>query len=109
MANKYTIKVRGKTVTFRELGVVEFEAVLRTKTDGGGTGEGWEITQEGLRRSIVEIDGKPVTYADLAGEKLAERFPTREMLVLRNAWDSVHMPSAEDMASVGNMMVVVEG
>lgn len=90
----------GRTVTFRELTVNEFEACMR---EGGD--DGWKISQAGLRRSLLKINDKPVTYDMVMGGLLANMFRMKEMMLLRAAWDKVNMVSEEDMDVVRGLRV----
>lgn len=89
-----------RVVRFRELTVEEFERCVQL---AGDRNVGWKLTQEGLRLSIIEDNGSKLTYTDLAGAQLGERFRTRHLLMLRAAWESVHTPSEEDLARVRAM------
>lgn len=86
-----------RVVRFRELTVEEFE---RCVTLAGDRNVGWKLTQEGLRASIVQDGAEALTYTDLVGPLLGQRFGTRRLLILRAAWESVHTPSEEDLERV---------
>jgi hypothetical protein len=93
----------GRTVAFRELTVEEFESLIRQV---GDKDTNWELTQMGLRRSLVRDGTEELTYTKLVGNQLNERFRTPQLLLLRNAWESVHLPKPEDLARVRAMKVV---
>lgn len=92
-----------RLVRFRELTVEEFERCVEV---AGDRNTGWKLTQEGLRMSIVQDGETTLSYTDLVGAKLGERFGTRGLLMLRTAWESVHTPSAEDLERVRAIRVV---
>lgn len=99
-----TLPPDGRVVVFRELGTEEFEILVRAEQ--GKPGSEWEIPSAGLRRSLVSIDGVAVKYQDLIGNRLGERFRTAELMILRQAWTSVHLPdAAAAAAAVGGMKV----
>jgi hypothetical protein len=106
----YELKLPVGVVKIREMSVGDFEAALRFSKDSGqGTGADWELTNECLRRSVVEIGGKPVAYGDLADQGLAARLGGLKGLMLaRAAWNKIHSPSAEEAAAVGEMKVTVQ-
>lgn len=90
----------GKTITFRELTVQEFEACMKE----GGT-DGWAIATAGLRRSLLFDGETALSYEHLMGGLLAARFRLKEMMILRAAWDRVNMITEEDMAVVRDLRV----
>lgn len=92
-----------REVVIRELTVEEFERAVAL---AGERNQGWNLTQHGLRMSIVSDGGKELAYTDLVGTKLGERFGTRQLLILRAAWEQIHTPSQEDMARVRAMRAV---
>lgn len=106
MGNLYEIEVEvGRVVTFRELTVDEFETVVRTTGDKNA---GWELTQAGLRRSLVRDGAEVLDYQKLVGAQLGKRFSTRQLLMLRTAWEQVHVPGEEDLSRVRAMKVVAD-
>lgn len=106
----YELKLPVGVVKIREMSVGDFEAALRTSKDAGmGTGADWEITNECLRRSVVEVDGKPVAYRDLADQNLAVRLGgLKGLMIARAAWNKIHSPSETEAAAVGEMKVTVQ-
>lgn len=96
----------GRTVRFRELTAEEFEGLV-TGMNGGDPDYGWQLTQAGLRRSLVADGAEELSYTKLVGPLLSRRFTTRQLLMLRQAWDAVHLPTAEDQARVRGMRAVV--
>lgn len=106
----YEMKLPIGIVKIREMSVGDFEGALRISKDAGsGTGADWELTNECLRRSVVEIAGKAVAYADLAGQALAARLGGLKGLMLaRTAWNKIHSPSAEEMELAGELKVTVQ-
>lgn len=105
----FSAKLPCGVVAFKELTVGEFEAAMRiSKESGLGTGQDWELTNECLRRSIVEVGGSPVRWADLAGEQLAHRLGGLKGLMLaRDVWSRIHAPSAAEVAEAGELKVTV--
>lgn len=94
----YTIEVsEEKLVRFRELKVIEFEACVK---EAGGGSDDWDLTNAGVRRSIVEIAGQPISYEDVMGPLIGNYVTTKELLILRQAWSKVHLPQPEDMERV---------
>ena len=105
MGQTYEVEVSpGRTVILRELTAGEFESMYRA--EGSGAHATWDLTQRGVRMSLVQDGDEPLTYPALVGEQLNQRFTTRELLLLRQAWESIHIPSAEDVARVRGMRAV---
>ena len=105
MATTYEVPLPGeRVVLLREMTAGEFELMWRA--EGDKPGASWEVTQRGLRMTIAAIDGEEVTYADLVGDNLNQRFSVKELLLLRQAWESLHMPSQEDIARVRGMRAI---
>ena len=93
----YCVEVTpGRLVHFREMTIDEFEACVLA-ADGDMS---WRLTQAGLQRSIIAIERKPVNYEDLMGGQMNKMFKVRELLLLRNAWELVHMPPEEEVRRV---------
>lgn len=95
----------GRVVQLRELTGAEFESLF--KALGNDAGNLWELTQAGLRRSLVRDGDDELTYAQLSGAQLAARYGARQLLLLRQAWESIHLPTTEDQARVRAMRAVV--
>lgn len=104
---EYDLEIEpGRVVRFRELTAEEFEGIV-TGINNDEPGYGWKLTQAGLRMSLVRDGAEELNYQKLVGAQLAKRFRTKQLMLLRSAWDSVHMPNAEDQARVRAMKVVV--
>lgn len=97
-------------VKIREMSVGEFEAALRISKDtGSGAGADWELTNECLRRSVVEVASRPVAYADLADHGLAAKLGGLKGLMLaRSVWNKIHTPTAEEAEAAGELKVTVQ-
>jgi hypothetical protein len=94
----------GRTVAIREMTVEELaNAVQRV----GEKNVAWHLPMEGLRSSLVQDGGTRLTYQDLLGGKLGDRFTAKQLLVMRALWEQVNLPSAEDLAVVHAARVVV--
>lgn len=93
----------GRVVAFRELTVSEFETLVK---NAGDKNAGWELTQSGLRISLLRDGKEDLSHQKLTGVLLNKRFTTRQLLTLRNAWDRVHLPNEEDLSRVRAMRVV---
>ena len=76
---------------------------------GNAQGTGYNTALEGLRHSIVTIDGRAVKYNDLAGKGLSSHFRSREIVLLQTAWNKMHLPDEEELADVGNGMTPISG
>lgn len=99
MATLYEVDLPGdRVVVLRELTAGEFEAIYRA--EGGKPTMDWELTQRGIRMSLVQDRGEALSYTQLTGSLLTDRFSTREMLLLRQAWERIHLPSQEEVARV---------
>lgn len=104
---EYDLEIEpGRVVRFRELTAEEFESIV-TGINNDEPGAGWKITQAGLRRSLIRDGAEELDFQKLVGAQLARRFRTKQLMMLRAAWDSVHLPNAEDQARVRAMKVVV--
>lgn len=104
---QYELEVEpGRVVRFRELSAEEFEAII-TGLNPDEAGSSWKITQAGLRRSLLADGAEELDFTKLVGTLLTRRFRTKTLMLLRNAWDSVHFPTAEDQARVRGMRAVV--
>lgn len=99
----YELEVEpGRIVKFRELTAYEFENLFKAHAASP-----WELTQMGVRRSLVADRGEPIEYKDVAGPALSQRFSSpRALLTLRQAWERVHLPGEEDAARVKAMRAV---
>ncbi len=91
----------GRIVELRALSFEEF-----TKCNQLAKNDIFEMPQHGLRHSIVGDNGQPLKYGDLLGRHLDERFTTKQMLLLRAAWEKIHAPDEDDVAALKGMTVV---
>ena len=67
----------------------------------------FDTALEGLRLSVREIDGKSVTRDSLEGSMLDDQFSIAELMLLMDAWRSIHMPSAKQVRDVrGNLKAI---
>lgn len=89
----------GRVVRFRELSAVEFDKAIKM---AGGADKAWELVNTGLRLSIVSDNGESLTYAQLTGPLMGQRFGTKDLLLLRAAWEAVHVPSQEEIEAAKN-------
>lgn len=96
----------GRTVAFRELTVAEFESARKQMRGADGKLDDWELTQQCLRLCLVRDGAEKLDYQKLTGALLAQRFKMKHLLLINNAWNSVHMPSDEDLARVRGMRVI---
>ena len=104
---KYELELEpGRVVVFRELSGEEFESVYKAAEASNTVG--YELTQNCLRRALVSDGGEALSYKDLAGAQLAQRFRTRHLMMLRQAFESVHLPGAEDDARVRSMRAIAD-
>lgn len=102
----YELEVEpGRVVTLRELTAEEFEAVVRHSASSEN--KDWELQMQGLRYAIVRDGNQKLTYPEMVGPLLAKRFRVRPLLLLRQAFEHLHMPSAEESGRVKAMRVVV--
>ena len=97
---------RTRPIELRELAVRDIEAIMHTMPKETASA-GWDLAQEGVRRSLVSDDGKAVAYADVVGERLGERFTSQEMFLVRQVWERVHMPTKEQQEQAGEVLVIV--
>lgn len=98
----------GRKAKLRELPAIEFEGLYK-RTSSAGQDQGWELTHHGLRLCLVELDGQRLTPQDLIGKGLSEKVAcTRTMMLLRQAWEQIHLPNAEEQAGV-RAMTAIEG
>jgi hypothetical protein len=96
----------GRLVEMRMLTSEQFEQLYLSM--GPNANQAWDLTQNGLRRSLVRDGDVELTYKDLMGPQLSQRFDEpAQLLLLRQAWEQMHMPSAEDQARVRAARVVV--
>lgn len=86
-----------RTLEFHELTPHQFEVVTKSiKPDS--TSAGWDMITNALQQSVVRIDGRPVTYADVMGDQFRDSLTVRQMMLIRSVWEDIHMP-AEDMVA----------
>lgn len=102
---EYEIELEpGRVVVLRELTTGEFESVFRAVASDPN--QGWELTQRGLRMSLVRDGETELEYKALAGGQLTQRYTVRQMLLLRQAWEAIHLPTAEEQSRVRAMRAV---
>ncbi|MEQ1494495.1 MAG: hypothetical protein ABL912_01875 [Novosphingobium sp.] len=93
----------GRTVRFREMSGEDLESMTRTTPADASA---FDVVQNGLRRTLVQIGDAEVEYKDLVGPLLSRHFSAKELLMVRAAWEHVHSPGPEDMVRVKTMRVV---
>lgn len=96
----------GRIVAFREIPVSEMGNVLSAGQGLDGEAANFQVKLTGLRYAIVEVAGKPVTPADLMGERWDGLFGMAETLLLMRAWSQIHEPDAKDADRVGKSIRV---
>lgn len=89
----------GREVVMRELSVEKFGACLE---QGGGD---WTIVNRGVRMALVSDRGEPLKMSDTAGAKLGQRFRVRELGILRQLWEHLHMPNEAQIRSIRELRV----
>ncbi|MEQ1731088.1 MAG: hypothetical protein ABL982_22190 [Vicinamibacterales bacterium] len=95
----------GRMVALRELTSEEFEGLFRAVANDPN--QNWELTQRGVRLSLIRDGATELEFKLLQGPLLAKRFSVREMLTLRQAWEAIHLPTPEDQGRVRAMRVAV--
>lgn len=96
-----------RVVVLKELSARDFEQMLKTMSEKERE-DSWDMVQNGLRRSIVSDGGKPLDYTKLVGDQLADRYTTKQILMLRHAWQELHSVNEEDLLRVRVMRAVAD-
>lgn len=95
----------GRWVAIRELRSEEFEQVIRGVANDAN--KDYELVSQGLRYALVRDGKEELTYQQLAGPLLAQRFHRPvEMMMLRDAFQKLHLPGPEEQARVKAMRAV---
>lgn len=106
--NAYEVELGdGRMVVLRELKSREMVDVMAAGDKHGKVSGEMAISFEGLRYSIVKIDGKDINYAMLAGDFLDEEFSIAEMMILQRAWQAIHLPDAEEAEGIKGKLKAV--
>lgn len=96
----------GDIAVIRELSATEFEGLYK-RTSSAGADQGWELTQHGLRLSLKSIGDQKFKPEDLIGAQLSAKVNSvRRMMLLRQAWERIHLPTEEEMAGVRAMTAI---
>lgn len=94
----FTVELPGaRLVKFQEMSTAEYQNNARLHADG------WDLTNAGICLTLVSDRGHappPLEDINKRTEYLSELFRTSELVLLRNAWEEVHMPSPEEMSRV---------
>lgn len=99
----------GETAEIEELTAEQFEQVCKRVATSNSNDGAWEVTQQGCRMSLKRVGTRVCTPAELLGPGLARACGSpRRMLLIRAAWERVHLPNEEESAGVRNL-VAVEG
>lgn len=98
---------KGRVIVLKELGAEEFGQVV-DQAGGVNPSTEWKLVNFGLMRSIVKDRNEELSYQTLMGPQLERRFTTKEILLLRAAWQQIHLPSEEDGTRVREMRVVAQ-
>lgn len=96
----------GRAIILRELACEEFEN-LALGIGPDVKNPGWELVQRGLRRSIISDRGTDVTQAELTGPLLNRRFRTKQLALLRTAWEQIHGMGTAEAEALKKMRAVV--
>ena len=108
--SRYEVRSGERVGELVELDAGQMSRVMKAgNVPGNAQGTGYNTALEGLRHSIVTIDGRAVKYNDLAGKGLSSHFRSREIVLLQTAWNKMHLPDEEELADVGNGMTPISG
>lgn len=93
----------GREVAMREMGTEQLLTAFGQSSGqrGGENAQQYATKLAALKLCICEVDGKPITYADLTGGLWDAVFSLKETTLLLAVWSDIHDAGAEDMALMG--------
>lgn len=94
----------GKVVVMVEPPLETVDDVLQSAVIGSRNAAAQQLllAQESARKSLVSVDGEPVTAADLRGDAWDERFSVVDTLLMGKMWEEAFDTGVEDY-SVGEV------
>jgi hypothetical protein len=94
-----------KVVVLAELKSGQLVRAMGVAGGANSSADEMAVALEGLRLSLREIDGKQVKYDDVVGDFLDDLFGMTDLMLLVQAWQSIHYPKREVSTSVLGKMV----